>query len=327
MRGIAALSVAIGHIGMIKNGVFGVDLFFCISGFIMMHVTEKSRHKFLEKRAIRILPLYWITTVAIIAMLFIKPDIFRSLTLSSEHFIKSMFFIPYYHTVQNGGHINALNFVGWTLILEVFFYLLFFVAMLISHKHRHYIVTGIMLTMTIIGLTVESDSVFVRFYCKSIMLEFSLGMLAYKLLNSQNFNKWDTSSAFAAIFAAVLIWAGLFLATCNPQVIGLLKTIRVIVFGVPTFAFFLLVFKALEGRSIYRPLIILGDISYSLYLTHWFVIHGFSRLIYDIHSYSPTSMFLATFVVIPLTIIAAWISWWLIENKLTEWLKRQLIRS
>lgn len=73
MRGIAALSVVFCHIGMLGRGSFGVDLFFCISGFIMMLVTEKNCNNFLKKRFLRICPLYYLLTIGSFLMALIVP--------------------------------------------------------------------------------------------------------------------------------------------------------------------------------------------------------------------------------------------------------------
>ncbi|MCL2590347.1 MAG: acyltransferase [Betaproteobacteria bacterium] len=321
MRGIAALSVVFMHIGMVENGAFGVDLFFCISGFIMMHVTEKSGYQFLQKRAIRIIPLYWLTTIVISALVLIKPDFFKTLILTPEYFIKSLLFIPFYYTGVSGQSIRAINFVGWTLILEVFFYILFFISIKINHKYRHYIATGILVFLAIIGLTVKPENMSIRFYCMPIMLEFSLGMFAYKFLTKPNTRKWGTSTAVVAIFAAILIWASLF---AQKYFTHFTEVQRFITAGLPSIAFFLLLFKALEGRSVPRSLMILGNISYSLYLIHTFTVQGFSRLVYDIDTYSPLGVVLTVVAVFPITIFVSWVSWWLIENKFTEWIKRQL---
>ena len=84
MRGLAALTVVFMHIQMVANGAFGVELFFCISGFIMMHVTEKNTEHFIIKRAIRIVPLYWLATFATAALLIIMPSMFRSPVILSN---------------------------------------------------------------------------------------------------------------------------------------------------------------------------------------------------------------------------------------------------
>ena len=63
MRGLAAFSVILQHIAFIENGAFGVDIFFCISGFIMMYVTETRTDYFMAKRLVRIVPLYYFITL------------------------------------------------------------------------------------------------------------------------------------------------------------------------------------------------------------------------------------------------------------------------
>jgi len=318
MRGIAALTVVAMHIGIFGKGLFGVDLFFCISGFIMMHVTDKSTHQFLEKRAIRVIPLYWIVTIALSIIIIVNSNFSRSLTVTPEIFIKSILFIPVNHSPEFPQF--ALIGVGWSLIMEVYFYFIFFIAMQIAPKHRHYIVTGIFIIMAIIGLTVKSDNLFVRFYCTPIMLEFSLGMFSWKLLTRPGSKKWNSLTAFIATSVAALIWAGLFMIENTPKHLSFFGAERTIIYGFPAFIFFLLIFKGLEGRLVPHHWIVLGNISYSLYLTHFYVLSFFRRL-YDIDNYSSMGLVLVLTVIFPTIIITAYASWWLIENKLTEWIK------
>jgi exopolysaccharide production protein ExoZ len=85
LRGIAALSVVIFHEFDSLNafspvnideltgrlhvlGTIGVDIFFCISGFIMVVLLARtdeanSRGRFALRRAVRILPTYWLLTL------------------------------------------------------------------------------------------------------------------------------------------------------------------------------------------------------------------------------------------------------------------------
>ena len=53
LRGLAALFVVFQHIRFLNFGAFGVDIFFCISGFMIMFTTEKSTKYFFRKRLIR----------------------------------------------------------------------------------------------------------------------------------------------------------------------------------------------------------------------------------------------------------------------------------
>jgi peptidoglycan/LPS O-acetylase OafA/YrhL len=79
LRAIAAISVMLLHCGHkiteissypytnpFSLGHSGVDLFFIISGFVMLHTIESNHcmgtFSFLIRRFIRIVPLYWFTT-------------------------------------------------------------------------------------------------------------------------------------------------------------------------------------------------------------------------------------------------------------------------
>ena len=88
LRGIAAILVVLSHIKFIGKGAFDVDIFFCISGFIMMHVTQSSTKDFIKKRLIRITPIYWSLTLLVFAIATVKPSLFHSAEASPEFLIR-----------------------------------------------------------------------------------------------------------------------------------------------------------------------------------------------------------------------------------------------
>jgi peptidoglycan/LPS O-acetylase OafA/YrhL len=323
MRGIAALSVVFVHIYMFNNGEFGVDLFFVISGFIMMYITEKNAENFLQKRAIRIIPLYWIAILFVSTIIAVAPNVFRTQEFRLELFIKSLLFIPYYFTGRSGQVSHSLLQVGWTLIYEVFFYLIFFISMKINHKYRHLISTAFLSIFFIIGFTSHSENEFIRYYCKPILLEFALGMFAFKLLNQTN-----VKSLIIGKRTTVLLWIfALLILVClfaEKYISFFYDTDRFISYGLPVFIFFLIVFTIMKNIKIPRFFVVLGDISYSLYITHLFVVQGFSRLIYNIDDFSLIGVVFTIFIVVPMTIGIAWISWFVFENKFTGWLRQKL---
>jgi peptidoglycan/LPS O-acetylase OafA/YrhL len=99
---------------------------------------------------------------------------------------------------------------------------------------------------------------------------------------------------------------------------------RLFAAGVPTFVFFILIFKALQNSKIPKFPVILGNISYSLYLTHTFIITTFSKFIIDIdHKITVVSIIGLAFA-ISIVVGVAYISWYLIENKMTNWIKNAL---
>ena len=76
-------------------GQNGVDIFFVLSGFVMIHTQiqkPKKIHEFYFSRLNRIVPIYWLITLFIVLIYFLLPDIFRNLTLDIKKIISSLFF-------------------------------------------------------------------------------------------------------------------------------------------------------------------------------------------------------------------------------------------
>ena len=76
------------HLPLLGFGSWGVDIFFVISGFIMMYVTENNHKHFLLKRIIRIVPLYWIITFGVFTLAIFYPYLLNNTTANFEHLFK-----------------------------------------------------------------------------------------------------------------------------------------------------------------------------------------------------------------------------------------------
>jgi exopolysaccharide production protein ExoZ len=128
----------------------GVDIFFVISGFIMA-VTTSSRttpQRFLMRRIIRIVPLYWLLTLALAAAAAIPPHFYDHAYLTLEFFLKSLLFIAYINPI---GGILPLVPPGWTLNVEMFFYLVFTLALFAPVQRRLPIVAGLFVLLVALG--------------------------------------------------------------------------------------------------------------------------------------------------------------------------------
>lgn len=191
LRGLAALFVVFQHVRFLNFGAFGVDIFFCISGFMIMFTTEKSTKYFFRKRLIRILPLYYLMTFGTYAMLLLFPSMFQQTRHNLSYLVKSLLFIPF---DIGGGIIQPLVRIGWTINCEMLFYLLFFIAFHISMKYRGLICSAFLVVLVgavqICAPLISSwqspigrmFSPVLMFYGDPVMLEFIFGILAYYLL-------------------------------------------------------------------------------------------------------------------------------------------------
>lgn len=193
LRGIAANLVVLDHIlstliryGKISPtlegvawhlGEVGVGIFFVISGFIMAYTSHGEAGKpgapylFLEKRFIRVVPLYWLATLLAFAMLFAvhKPE-------GVANLLKSLLFIPYF-----SGSLPAMRPVlgqGWTINYEIFFYAIFAVSLLLKGRRSLYFLVVMFAGLAICGQLLGSGwGAIVDSYTRPIILLFLIGVL------------------------------------------------------------------------------------------------------------------------------------------------------
>ena len=140
-------------------GANGVDIFFVISGFVMIYSqinNPKTIVNFYKSRLLRIVPIYWLITFTIIILFTIFPDIFRTLNTDFKKSISSFFFISQLMTNE----FPIIN-VGWTLEWEMLFYLIFGIS--IYFKKLEKIVLFIFFLMIIIFL-ISKNLFFLEFF-------------------------------------------------------------------------------------------------------------------------------------------------------------------
>jgi peptidoglycan/LPS O-acetylase OafA/YrhL len=82
-------------------GDFGVDLFFVVSGFMMVCMSrdtfaqEGAAMDFLRRRGIRIVPLCWLITSLMIAVVVVLPHRVRTATSDAGQWISSYVLAPH----------------------------------------------------------------------------------------------------------------------------------------------------------------------------------------------------------------------------------------
>lgn len=286
LRAVAALLVVFVHLdqflrrlGLTPFGHGGVDLFFVISGFIMVYTTRGrpiTAAAFLRSRITRIAPIYWLITLAVFAVALVAPSLLQATSSDPEQLAKSLLFIPFQ---KANGLVQPMLFVGWTLNFEMFFYALFALGLLFpNRKVGAAAVVALLGALVVLGRVARPDGVIAAFYTRPILLEFAAGMLLGTLGSEV---KTHTPLGRRALTAACL--GGLVATALVP--LAMPGVSRLFTQGMPAtlVAASAIVLHqsgvtlALGPRSL-RTLLLLGNASYSIYLTHPFVTQTLQKL-------------------------------------------------
>jgi exopolysaccharide production protein ExoZ len=294
LRAIAALMVAYFHtidqipeyrpyfetflLGRL-NLAAGVDIFFVISGFIML-LTNRSNTpgNFAVRRVIRIVPLYWILTAMLALLALWLPAQFRTTVVSVSAFAKSLLFIPYLNP-GHPGEVFPLLVPGWSLNLEMFFYAVFALVLFAPTVLRLWIVGLIFGLLVLAGFVASGHGLppELLFYTDMRLLEFWLGMLIGHCL-LQGSVRLPSGLALGLIAAGfVMLLTGFPVNLFEPG-----NFVRNLVSNVLPAGAIILGTVALERDGAigkHRWLHWLGDASYSIYLTHIFSL-GLARFIW-----------------------------------------------
>lgn len=323
LRGIAAIFVVLEHIRFLNCGAFGVDIFFCISGFMIMFTTQESTDFFLRKRLIRILPFYYIMTAGTFLLLLLFPGMFEQTTANPAFLIKSLLFIPF---DIGAGVLQPLLRIGWTINCEIFFYLLFWIAFHISHRFRGPICALLLGSVVLAARLLPVSFAPLTFYGNPVMLEFAFGMLAFWIARHLYQLKQDgqlPAALFpAALIAAAVVSAGLLIT--KPYV-NILDFGRLFYWGIPGMLLVLCFFLMGLFRKMPSLGVMTGNISFSLYLVHYYPVMLLDRMLFDFSSCTPLSV-AGVLVCLPLCILLGYISWYLVEKQFTGYLRRKLLQ-
>jgi len=175
LRAIAALEVVLAHsllAARLQAPVppFGVPLFFVMSGFLMVAITDdRSRPwPFIKDRLVRIVPLYWIATTAAVLVLLARdaPDPVRALA--------SYLFIPVGPPGFGQRFYPVLN-VGWTLNYEMVFYAVFASLLTLPRRLLLPALSFVFLAAAASSFYVGTDAAPLGFWCNPLILQFLAG--------------------------------------------------------------------------------------------------------------------------------------------------------
>jgi peptidoglycan/LPS O-acetylase OafA/YrhL len=250
-------------------GAAGVDVFFCISGFVIVISSVDfwgqggSSALFLWRRVSRIVPLYWLATTLKLMLLLAVPRLAQhSAFFKPWHAIASFLFIP----TWNVDHaVLPLLPQGWTLSFEMLFYALFAAALAMKLRPVGWI-TAVLVVLSVADLLRTDDWGAIATLLRPILLEFAFGMwIAAAVLRGVRLP--ERIAQLLVVSMPILLLASNLLPekTC--------VEFSVLIWGLPG-GLLLLAAVSLEDSA--RKWLsglpnLLGDASYAIYLFHGFV--------------------------------------------------------
>lgn len=272
LRAVAALIVIFVHFDTIAArthlplpigfGGGGVDLFFVVSGFVMIHTTDRRHvtpHGFFINRLVRVAPLYWLLTILLFVSATIVPGLFNRPPETIANLLKSLSFIPYY----SDGAYCPIIFVGWTLNIEMAFYVIFALALFNpSRAARIGMVCAVLAVAAAIGVTKPTGVA--GFYANPMVVEFAMGML---LAASP---RWTVGIRPAV--AAVVVILGAFLLVFGeayfPDIRADIRRPLILGSGAWLIVWGAIALERAGITARQRFVQLLGGASYAMYLTH-----------------------------------------------------------
>jgi peptidoglycan/LPS O-acetylase OafA/YrhL len=270
LRFVAALLVVFSHLPTylharlgtplvdIPVGQVGVTVFFAISGFVAVLVTQRTPRptwrEFISRRLVRILPLAWAVMTIKLGTLLVAPQALERATTSPTYIALSYVFLP---GRGPNGVVEPFYTVTWTLSFELLFYVVVTIALATRIDPLR------LASVVFVGLAVASafrgpDGWPVwQFHANRIVLCFLVGMVI---------GRWalDRRTRLALLRTAAITAIWLVAGTVAGA-------------SVPSLLLLPLAAAALATTVVSEPLLrrcagtvgrTLGDASYALYLTH-----------------------------------------------------------
>lgn len=278
LRGLAALAVVFYHASFFDGGYAGVDLFFVISGMIMVHTTWHVRGSlrdattFFLKRFARIWPVYAVATVLFVFAAKLTHTLFGT-HWGRLAIAKALLFYP--HSIAGSPMLGfpPLN-VGWTLVYEFWFYVMFAFS-LAAGRFRW----AVLAALFGVFLVVVPELVTGGFHMNAYM-NYELRPAVLNVLASPMMWEFAAGVVIGLVYASpVRIRARWFLdALAIAAAVGVLWQLHsgyrhgfgplCVGVGMAALVLALALRNKVEPLRVPRPLLWLGDISFSLYLVH-----------------------------------------------------------
>lgn len=334
-RGVAALTVVAFHLTMFvsdaygrtvlwgnlfERGFAGVDLFFVISGFVIVYTSQAyvgqaaQLRTYLTKRFVRVYPMYWLSALGMLVLMalsYTAASATGQVRIANQWPDLTTFLLTPYHKVLNG--------VSWSLSYELFFYLLF--ACLIVSRRLWPVLAAFLLGSLYVTFTQSyfvpgETPVISYFWFSPLNVEFALGALL---------GVWFTRQPPRLELGGVVGVLGLLWLFALPDTPNEYLSLRLGHYGLGSFLLLagLLTLEHTYTLRLPRPLVLIGDASYVIYLVHLPAMLLFSRLVERLFPvYSMTVSLLCLSFVVAITTLSIGIHRWIEKPLMRAILKK-----
>jgi peptidoglycan/LPS O-acetylase OafA/YrhL len=290
LRGVAVLGVVLFHMMSVEAKYsggdsllpscvaffqLGVDLFFVISGFVMVIVSRGrfqngvEAQRFLFNRLSRIYPTYWLYFFITLAVYRVQPGLVNS-GHGSSNLLLSFLLLP--------SDKVLLVMVAWSLVFELWFYAVFSGFLLLRESTLVLALAAWALLLVVFNAVADWQSLgpVLQVVLHPYALEFIVGAMLARFFYSRH----SARIADAAVWAALVLAAAVAL-----PVIGWLRLYeahgltRMLSVG-GAFGILVLAVALLERRRrlvVPGLLVAVGDMSYTIYLSHLLVLGVIGR--------------------------------------------------
>lgn len=286
LRAVAVILVLLFHFdkNIVPSGFIGVDIFFVISGFLISYIIKTALEKgnfsltdFYNRRLWRLQPLYLmlLIVVLLISGAFYLPSDFLDITNSEKYasaFISNKYFAraTTSYAAQDALFLPLLH--TWSLAIEWQWYLFLPFALYGLHKfnrkekiNHFYIVVVITILAFLIAMHYQKDQPRNYYFFTARIFEFMLGVCAAYFPR-----KFKLHPIINHIISLIALGSIFWIAFQDDVILGYpnYQTLYVCL------AAALIIYTGQQGSVIekilaFKPIVIIGLLSYSLYLWHW----------------------------------------------------------
>ena len=240
----------------------GVAIFYLMTALLVWVLTDGLRINvagFLFNRFTRIVPVYWAITIAFALLAPVYPSVFWSGRSNLGQVVMSLLFIPHLNAF---GHPWPVVLQGWTLELDMLFYVIFGLTLMIPHRRvRMLVLLAVFLGLPLAGAIWRPQGLILQTYTQPLQISFALGLLMGEAWLR---NRLPPRAAGAALLALSLGAFTLFAFRPPPAALSEAAWLAA------PFALCLGALSMEKGGWVSKSLVLkeLADTSYCVYLLH-----------------------------------------------------------